>query len=48
MAETLELDSSLDFISCFCLMTSAKESTFRFLAILFSKDNKDEEEGLDK
>ena len=32
------------FSSCLALMTSAKESTFRFLAMRFSKDM----EGLDK
>jgi len=32
------LSDSLLFISCFCLMTSASESTLRFFAIRFSRD----------
>jgi len=32
------LSDSLLFISCFCLMTSARESTLRFFAIRFSSD----------
>lgn len=32
------LSDSLLFISCFCRMTSASESTLRFLAIRFSRD----------
>ena len=34
----LGLIDSLLFISCFCRMTSASESTLRFLAMRFSRD----------